>query len=473
MATTRALAHNTIVQFGGKIISTALGFVAFGMMTHYLGTEKFGWYTTAISFLQFVGILTDFGMTPVTAQMLSEPLVDRTKTLRNLLTFRLVTSVVALTIAPAIALFFPYPVEVKIAISFSTLSFLAIALNQVFLGWYQSKLTMHIHALGEVLGKLFLVIGIWILIYQRQSFLPIMMMVTASSILFTTVLYLAIRREASLGLAFDFDMWKKIIIKLWPISISIIFNVVYLRGDTLILPFYRPQTDIGLYGAAYRVVDVLTQSAMMLMGLFLPLLAHAWSHSHKEEFRQNYQRAFDTMMLMGLPLIVSTYILADQIILFVAPESFAAAGPILRILTLTVGGVFFGAIYGHLAVAINKQKATIWIYVSTAILTLIGYFIFIPRYGITGAAWMSVFSELYAGTLLFLLIKKHISEHLSYRLFWKLILVSIFLGATVYLLRDLSLIALIPLSLIIYAAGLSLTGAVSRHTWREIFSRKS
>ncbi|MBU1895837.1 oligosaccharide flippase family protein, partial [Patescibacteria group bacterium] len=79
MSVTKKIAHNTMVQIVGKIFSTVLGLVALGMMTRYLGAEQFGWYITTIAFLQFVGILIDFGLIPVTAQMMSEPKFDKIK----------------------------------------------------------------------------------------------------------------------------------------------------------------------------------------------------------------------------------------------------------------------------------------------------------------------------------------------------------------------------------------------------------
>src|SRR3989338_1779513 len=91
---TRVIAHNTIIQIIGKIISVALGLLALGMMTRYLGQEQFGWYITVISFLTFAGILTDFGLIPVSAQMLSEPKHDKTKLFRNLIGFRLAAAII-------------------------------------------------------------------------------------------------------------------------------------------------------------------------------------------------------------------------------------------------------------------------------------------------------------------------------------------------------------------------------------------
>ena len=69
MTVTR-VAHNTLAHLIGKIIATLIGIVTIGLMTRYLGQEQFGWYTTAIGFLQIVGIMIDFGLVLVTGQML-------------------------------------------------------------------------------------------------------------------------------------------------------------------------------------------------------------------------------------------------------------------------------------------------------------------------------------------------------------------------------------------------------------------
>ena len=170
MSLNRKVAHNTIVQIVGKIITTILGLVALGMMTRYLGQEKFGWYITVTAFLQFAGILIDFGMIVVTAQMLSEPLRDKEKLFKNLFTFRFVSALLFFSLAPFVAWFFPYEIQIKIAIAISSLAFLAITLNQVFVGLYQTKLKMHIQAISEVIGRIVLVAGMFFAIKNEMSF---------------------------------------------------------------------------------------------------------------------------------------------------------------------------------------------------------------------------------------------------------------------------------------------------------------
>jgi len=472
MSTTKKIAQNTIVQIIGKIVSVTLGLLALGMMTRYLGTEQFGWYTTAISFLTFAGILIDFGLVPVTAQMMSEPAFDKEKLFQNLLSFRLLTALIFYGLVPFAILFFPYPQEIKIAVSFMTISFLGVAINQVLIGFLQTKLNMHIQVIGEVLGRIVLTIGIWLFIIGNAGFLPLMGVVTVSGLVYTIVLYLFIRKQTPIKLACDKAIWKAIVKKCWPIAIAIMFNVIYLKGDVVLLSLFKSQSEVGIYGAAYRVIDILAQMAMMMMGIMLPLLTYAWSRNDKKTFQQRFQQSFDMMMVLAMPLIVGGLVLAKPIMVLVAGSDFTASAPILQILILAILGVYLGAIFGHTAVAINKQKHVLWIYGTTALLTLIGYLIFIPIYGMYGAAWMTLFSELFTGFLLLGTVLWYVRMRLETKSFALITFSSFVMGGALYLMQNVHILLLIPIGALIYAVFIFGLGVVSRETVKEIFSTK-
>lgn len=468
MSTARAIAHNTFIQIIGKAISVFLGLIAIGMMTRYLGQEKFGWYITAVTFLQFACILIDFGLIPVTAQMLSEPEHDKTRLFKNLLSYRFFTATACLTIAPLIAMFFPYPAEVKIAIAFSTISFLAVAMNQIFTGFYQTKLKMRVQVIGELVGRVVLVAGLYLLIKNNSSFLLIMAALVVSAASYTAVMWISASRETNVGFGFDFAIWRAITKKMWPIALAIIFNVIYLKGDIILLSLFRSQTEVGLYGAAYRVIDIYAQLAMMMMGIMLPLLAGNWSRGLKDEFKKYYQQSFDAIMLMAVPMLIGTLMLAENIMRLVAGQNFAVAGRPLQILSLAVFGVYMGAIFGHAAVAINRQKQILWIFISDAIITLIGYLIFIPKFGMLGAAWMTVFSELYAGLLLFASVRHYSGVRLQPKTLSKVLCAGLFMALAIWPLRNVNVFFPILAAAIVYAISILALKIVSKKTLCDI-----
>lgn len=472
MSLTKQIAHNTIIQIIGKITSTLLGLVAIGMMLRYLPKEQFGWYTTAITFLQFAGILVDFGLIPVTAQMLGQGKFAKEKLLQNLLGFRFATALIFFAITPLVALFFPYSREIKYAIALSTISFLSISMNQILIGYYQAKLKMHIQVIGENVGRIVLIIGLYFLMAQQASFLLIIGAIVVSTISYTAVLWIQAAKETSTGLAYNKEIWKAIAKTMWPIAISIIFNVIYLKGDTILLTLYRSQSEVAEYGAVYRVIDIISQMAMMMMGVMLPILAGVWAAKSVAEFKKHYQQSFDTLMLFALPIIVVIVFLAEPIMELVGGAKYANSGEILRILAGAVFGLYLGAVFGHTAVAINRQKATMWIYISDAIITFTGYVIFIPLYGLRGAAWMTVFSELYAGIFLWLTIRRYTGISLSGLTFGKIILASATMGLTILFLQALPVLLIILLAIIVYCLMLYISKAVSKNTIQEALSIK-
>jgi len=473
MSVAKQVAHNTMFQMIGKVISTFFGLAAVAMMTRYLGQEKFGWYITTVSFLSVIGILIDFGMTPVTAQMLGENKFAKEKIFNNILTFRFLSALFFLSLAPLLALFFPYPNTVKVAIAFTAISFLAISLNQVFIGFLQEKLQMQIQALGEIIGRIVLVAGLFIAIYYQAQFLTIMWVIIAASLVYTATLYLFIRKKTKLNFSFDKIIWREIIIKMWPIAVAIIFNVVYLKGDVLLLSYFNSQTEVGIYGAAYRVIDIVVQTAMMIMGVMLPLLANSWIQKNKEEFKQRYQVAFDAMMILAIPMFTGLFLLSHKIMVLVAGPEFYISGNALQILSLAILGVFWAGIFGHLVVAVNLQKEVLWVYISNAIITFAGYMIFIPKYGMYGAAWMTVFSEWYTAVMVTLVARKNVKDKIDYGFLRKVVLSSVVMGIIIVWLMKLPVLVIIIISVLIYTIMLFATRAVSKNQLKDILSLKS
>lgn len=468
MSILRKVAHNTAAQIVGKMISTALGLVALGMLTRYLPPEQFGWYVTVIAFLQFVGIMIDFGLVPVSAQLLSQPNIDLDKMVKNLIAFRFTTALLLLGITPMIALFFPYPAEVKIAIAFTTIQFLAIAMNQVMLGYHQSQLRVHIQAVGEIVGRVGLVGGLWLLMVGNASFLWIMVAVNIGSVLYTAVTIGSLIQDGHFGLRFDWPVWKEITVRGWPIAVSILFNVAYVKGDTILLTLFRDQTEVANYGAAYKIVDVLAQSAMMFMGIMLPLMAAAWARNKKKLFEEHLQQSVDIMMLLAVPMTIGILMLADPIMLLIAGAGYDQAGTALQILALAVFGVYLGGIFGHAVVAINKQKAVLPIYIANSIITVIGYLIFIPRFGFYGAAWMTVFSELFAGTALAMFVWWHSRARLSITRVASIFFSGLVMAAVISLLPAWHVLIQVSIGALVFVFMVLALGVVSVETIREV-----
>ena len=169
-----------------------------------------------------------------------------------------------------------------------------------------------------------------------------------------------------------------------------------------------------------------------------------------------------------MPIMAGIIVLAEPIMVIIAGKEFAGSGKILRVLALAIFGLSFGNIFGYIALAINRQKQAIFIYLSDAIITVAAYFYFIPKFGIYGAAGTAIFSEIYAGLALMILCAVYAKFMPSIKQMLKIMLASFLMAVAVQKLQPLNVVFSILLGMSVYAILILLFKVISKETIKEI-----
>ncbi len=479
MSLAKKVAHNTLIQIFGKIISTVLGLFAIALITRYLGRSGFGEYTTVLTFLTFFAVTADFGLTLVTVQMISGRDWPENKVLNNLFALRLVSSIACLILAPIIINFFPYSAAIKFGVFITFISFLFPALNQVIIGLFQKRLSMSRDTIAEALSRLVLISGI-ILTERWQAGLNGILLATVASA-FTSFIfhYFFSLKFAFIKLEFDWLVWKQIISKAWPLAITIVLNLIYLRADTLLLSLFRNIEEVGLYGATYRVLDVLTTIPFMFAGLILPILTVAWLDKQSAYFQKVLQKSFDVMAMIAIPLVVGAQFLSRPVMTFAAGRDFAESGRILQVLIFAVAAIFLGTMFSHAVIALDKQKTMIGFYVFASLSSLIAYLILIPRFSYFGAAAVTIYSETVIAIFSAYCVFKYSRFFPNFKVVFKSLLSGLAMGVFLYFLGNkyqdtlVRLFAVIISSSLIYGFSLYIFGGIKQSELAVIFKRKT
>jgi len=435
------VAINTLVQIISKGLATVLGLAAIAIITRQLGQNGFGEYTTIITFLSFFGIIADLGLTLVTTQILSEPDVKQDEALGNLLGLRLVSALLFLGLAPVAVIFFPYSDQVKAGVALTALSFFFIALNQILVALFQKNLRMDKVSIAEVSSRIVLLFGIIISANLDWGLYGILGATVFSSFS-SFALHLAFsRRFARIRLKFDPDYWRMIMRKSWPLALTIALNLIYLKSDTLFLSFLPRNSEIGIvaevgvYGAAYKVIDVLITLPFMFAGIILPILSKRWQENSKKQFFSILQKSFDVLVLAALPLAVGTQFVAAETMSLVAGQDFAVSGPVLRILIWAATAIFLGNMFAHAIIAIGKQKDIIKAYFFVAISSVLGYLLAIPHFSYSGAAWVTIYSETAIALASYYIVWKNTRFCPDMRVFFKSAFACALMAVALFILR--------------------------------------
>lgn len=444
------IAKNTAYLALGKLIGTIIGVIAVALVLRYLSPDDYGRYTTVIAFIMLLGTITDFGLNLTTTQDISLPGVDVSRTMANVFTFRLAANLALVALLPAILLLFPYEAGVTQGIYVATILFFCLSLFQVLSSYFQKSLESWAVAASELAGKI-IMLGLTIFaIWQNWPLLAIISAVVISGIGQLLILIFFTRRRIKLRLAFDWPVWSRVIKKTWPIALSVVLTTIYFKGDTIILSLARPYADVAVYGAAYKILEVLIALPILFMGLVLPHLSLSWAEKDKDRWQMIFQKSWDGLCLATLPLVAGGLVLAGPVINLIAGEGYEASVQVLQILMLATGIIFLGSIFTHAIVALNEQKAMIKFYLATAVIAVILYIKFIPLYSYYAAAMITVLAELAIALAAAYKVYSASRLKLSWIVFGKALLASLLMSLALLFMIDIPVLVAIPLGATVY-----------------------
>lgn len=464
----RKVAKNTLVQIIGKILSTILGIVSLAIMARYLGTNGFGEYSTIITFVSFFAMSADLGLTLISAQMISNPQEDQNKALSNLFSLRFFSALFLLALAPLSALFFPYGQEIKIGILISTLIFLFPSLNQIPTALFQKKLRMEKVMASEVLSKTFLVAFIFLFAKFNLGLNGMLWASVLGSFGGFIILWAYGQKTAKIKFDFDFDFWKKIIKKSWPLATTIILNLFYLKGDILILSLFKSTAEVGIYGASYRAIEVIGTIPYMFAGIMLPIFTASWLKKESGFLKKVMQKSFDFMAILALPLAIGTQFIAQKIMTMIAGSDFLDSGLPLQILIISTAILFVSSVFSHIIIAIEKQKKVINLYVFTAISSLALYFFLIPKYSYLGGAIVTIYSNLIILLGTIYVVKKYTNFFPKLNILGKVVLASIGMASLLFIIpkeyynNNYHLITIVSCAGLFYFSLLYILGGINK-----------
>ncbi len=395
MSRSVTFARNSAVQIAGRVISTFLGVVGVAIIARYLGAAGYGEYSTVVAFLQLVAIVADLGLYLTLLRELGEkPEDEHGWRFGSGLTLRMVTGAIVFGVAPLIALALPYPGVVKLGIALTAVGYwfnqVATLLGVVF----QQRMRMGWAVLGDTLGRVAFIAALLWVVNADRGLLGVLWANVINSAVWVALLWYFARRLVAFRLRIDWLHWRSTLAVAWPIGLGIGLNLIYFKADTVVLSLVRPAAEVGLYGAAYRVLEIVATLPHMIMGIALPLLASLWAAGKLDELRGAVQKLFDLFWIMAWPIVAGVAVTATGIMALVAGPEFLAAGPILIILILASGAMFFGTLFSYLVVLTGQQKSMLWIYGAVALLGCAAYIALIPRYSYWAASWTTVAVEL-------------------------------------------------------------------------------
>jgi O-antigen/teichoic acid export membrane protein len=273
-------------------------------------------------------------------------------------------------------------------------------------------------------------------------------------------------------LQFDFAYWKHFLKESFPLGIAAVVVFIYFKIDTILLSVLRTNSEVGIYNAAYKVIENVSYFPAMIVGLVFPLFSrHIFSDKQRFEYLAN--ETLKVFMILVVPMVIGTLFLSGGIIHLIGGNAFAEATNTLRILIFALAFIFFGGLFINILIAGNHQRKMLWVFAGCALFNIVANIIFIPLFSYTASAIISVFTEFLVTLSAITLTIKYLRYIPSIRQLPRVLLSGLAMALFLYLFRSFGFFPLVVASTLVYVLFLWLTRTVTIKELSSIFIKSS
>jgi O-antigen/teichoic acid export membrane protein len=471
VSTPRKIAYNVIFSAAAKMTGTALSLVGIAFITRYLGAGGFGDYSTVLAFFFFFGAIADLGLYAISTREISRPGSNEKEILGNVFSIRVISSFFVVAVSFAIVLFLPYSSAVKSGIVISAFSYVFSSGYSVLIGLFQKRLAMDKVAIGEFVGKIIQVSAIIAAVKYDLEFLAIIWTLFLNMVVSFLIVFFWSRRYIKFHPAFDFSVWKKFLKESYPVGISAIIVFAYFKLDTILLSILKTSTDVGIYSAAYKVLENVSFFPAMFVGLVMPIMSR-YIFSERSKFELVANKTFKVFLVLTVPLFLGTVFLAPGIIKLIGGSEFLDSVPVLRLLAAAMAFIFFGNFFTNIIIAGSLQRKLMGILLICALFNISLNLILIPHFSYIGAAATSSLTEVLVVLLASLVAWKNLKYFPSFSGFPAILVSGAAMASVFFFLSRANFFLQAAAGIFTYFLFLWLLKAVSVGELRSLISKK-
>jgi O-antigen/teichoic acid export membrane protein len=203
----------------------------------------------------------------------------------------------------------------------------------------------------------------------------------------------------------------------WPLLIISAVMMVRTNGDIWMLGAFLPQRELALYGAANRLVSMVTMPMAIVSLIAPPMIAEMYSQGRRE----NLERTLRSMAtLTGIPAWLASIgciFFAGPILGLVYGNYYREGAAVLMLLSI---GLLASVCSGSCGIVLSytgHQKMLMVITITSSAATFIAMFAALEPYGIVGVAMVKAAGQILQNGIVLLVVKKKTGmwTHIGFR----------------------------------------------------------
>ncbi len=393
--TRRLVFINSAWLIADKVIRLGVGLVVWVWLARHFGPDGFGLWNYAIAFTALFGAVTTLGMDGIVVRELVRDPSRAGVLLGTATRLRLIASIAA-ACACVVSLLWLRPGQ-PLALFLVAMNAIALVLqSSQTIDWhFQARMhtrpaviAVNLAFLATTLARLALVA-----IEAPLSWFAATLVLEAT--LAAGFLLWAYRRDAEhrVHWRFDASVARELLKHSWPLLLSSLAVMVYMRMDQVMLASMAGDQAVGHFSAALRIAEVWYFIPMSLMSAAFPVMMQKREEG-PQAYEQYVQRLYDGMAWLGIGVAVCTTLLAPWLIKRLYGPLYAPSAAVLSIQIWAGVTVAMSFVHSRWLLAEGLQKYSLFYTALGMCVNVALNLALIPALGAKGAALATIATQI-------------------------------------------------------------------------------
>jgi O-antigen/teichoic acid export membrane protein len=388
----RRAARNAAWLFSAQTLARLIGFGFGTVLARWLGAADFGNYMFVMTYVTYFAFLADGGLGRYLIRDAAREPGRAQEFLAKVggLRLALAAGVYVLLIVGALATRSDGPRLAFIAIA--GLSLFTGALAGALASMFTAREQMHVNAVFQVLSSL--LTAVFVLAALAAGFGLLGVFIGAGLANLPPLVYLVRtwrRRVGPTRPAIDVPFWRTALRRSFPYALLGVIGLVYFRMDSLLLTWMKGPEANGIYSAAYRLLDAVTDVPGVIVAAMFPTFSRLHVES-RATLRRAYLGALATLTVLGLPVMLGLVLLARPVILLLYGDGYNGSVIVLQLLAVAVFLIFVDTANTMVLYAGDNLRPVVWLSLVTMTANILLCLALIPRFAERGAAVATIVS---------------------------------------------------------------------------------
>jgi len=468
-----SFSQNTLYLMVAYIVEKLLVFFYFIFLARYLGPEKFGVYSFAISFVAIFSVFLDLGFATALVRETAKAKEKMSEYLNNLLTFKFISSFFTIILIILVINLLNYPSLTRILVYLLTVWIIFESFASTFYASIRGWQNLRYESIGLILNKASYILLGFIFIFLKLPLIAFTIPLIIGGALYLIYPIFLTKKF----FVFKPVIKKEIIFFFFKISLPLFFGTVFFMLfsyiNTVLVSYLSSDLAAGLFSAALRIPMAL----LFLPGAFgasiFPVFSYLVKEGNKERLSFIFKKVFFYLILIAIPIIFGGIVLGEKIIYSVYGPDFVMAITPFKILIGVTIFTFLDFLFSSLLTAFDKQIENAIARGAGLMVNILLSFILIPRIAHLGGAISFAVGFTIFSIIQFILVLRLVSINFS-ELIKKIVPVifsALVMSILIYLSKErIHLVFSLLLGVIYYFFTLYLTGGIKGSDLKEIKS---